>query len=356
MNRKVNFDFLKIICIFLIIFHHFFIHSNMLVTIDAITFFNFSVSSIFASFGKVACLIFIIITGYFMIDKTIKPQKIFDLSFQLISYSLIIWFILKIFNIVPLNLKDFIKSFLSLIYGNWFVLTYIQLYIFIPFINSYLKITSKGEHFKLIILLLICFFSITTILPIELWKLSLFGCFITAYIIGAYFKLYPEKKCIKNIKLLILCITVLIILVNISIIYIDLNRKTHLIYYIFNNLYSMNSIITILFASFIFILFEQLNFKNTRVISFVSKSSLGIYLLHDNYLIRNLIWCVFLPNNIYISQPYFIIFMLIKVLLIFIVCLIIDKILMLIINKLKLKTFKFLNVLIRRCYCKWKNE
>lgn len=356
MNRKGNFDVLKIICVFLIIFHHFFIHSDMLVTMDTITFFNFCVSSIFASFGKVACLVFIIITGYFMIDKTINLQKIFDLLFKLISYSLIIWFILKFLNIIPLDLKDFIKSFLSLIYGNWFVLTYIQLYIFIPFINSYLRNTTKDEHFKLILLLLICFFSITTILPIELWKLSLFGCFLTAYIIGAYFKLYPKKININNIKLLILCITILIILLNISIIYIDLNRKTHMIYYIFNNLYNLNSIITVLYASFLFIIFEQLNFKNIEVISFISKSSLGIYLLHDNYLTRNLIWCTFLPNNVYISRPYFIIFMFMKVLLVFLMCLIIDKMMMPIISKLELKIFKFLNALIRRCYCKWKNE
>lgn len=54
-------------------------------------------------------------------------------------------------------------------------------------------------------------------------------------------------------------------------------------------------------------------------------SVLGIYLIHDNPLVRKFIWTVWSPNLDYLDTWYFPLFMVGKVALVFLVCLGIDR-------------------------------
>ena len=57
-----------------------------------------------------------------------------------------------------------------------------------------------------------------------------------------------------------------------------------------------------------------------RFINIIASSILGIYLIHENNLMRNLIWDYIFPNLEYINSDFYILFFVIKVSLIFIIC------------------------------------
>ena len=127
IQKESNIELLKVISIFLIILHHYCIHNSYAGDLNLSNInFNLLLTRIF-SFGKFANHIFIIVTGYFMINKNIKYTKIIKLVFEMYFYSILIFLIFKIFNIVPLGDKDLIKSILPIIYGNWFLVYYIIL-------------------------------------------------------------------------------------------------------------------------------------------------------------------------------------------------------------------------------------
>ena len=66
-----------------------------------------------------------------------------------------------------------------------------------------------------------------------------------------------------------------------------------------------------------------LNFKyNSNVINIIAGSVLGVYLMHDNKLMREIIWTKISPNVDYLHFPYF--HSIIKVVLIFVVFAMID--------------------------------
>lgn len=62
-----------------------------------------------------------------------------------------------------------------------------------------------------------------------------------------------------------------------------------------------------------------------RGINAIVNSVLGVYLIHENPLVRNFIWRLWLPNIDYVDSPYFAIFMIGKVIIVFLVCLVIDQ-------------------------------
>lgn len=71
-GRNSNIELLRILCIITIIIHHSFVRSGIQISSENT---NTAVLSIIQSLGKVASDIFILITGYYMVNKKIKKRK-----------------------------------------------------------------------------------------------------------------------------------------------------------------------------------------------------------------------------------------------------------------------------------------
>ena len=75
-----------------------------------------------------------------------------------------------------------------------------------------------------------------------------------------------------------------------------------------NKISSMNSIIVLVEAILIFIVFKNLDIKNSKVINILGKSSIGVYLLHDS-IFRLEFWkVIWLVEKFYFVSPWLLIF------------------------------------------------
>ncbi len=76
----------------------------------------------------------------------------------------------------------------------------------------------------------------------------------------------------------------------------------------------------------LFLFFKNINIKqkffNNSILR-ISSFTLGVYLIHEQPLVRNILWNK-VNINTYLNTPYFIIHMIVTVLSVFIVCCIID--------------------------------
>ena len=121
-RRESNFELLRIIAIIMVITSHFVVHGGIKGT-NSIYLINTMYSRIMI-LGCIANHIFIFLSGYFLVKSNFNIRKVIKLILEMTFYSLIIYLIYS-FTIHDFNLLSFIKSFLAIFWGNWFVKYYI---------------------------------------------------------------------------------------------------------------------------------------------------------------------------------------------------------------------------------------
>jgi len=297
MNRQrfQSIELLRIVLMFLIVVEHILGHGcdilNFIIgrvsTIDNLSWWE--CASYAPCVMAVDC--FILISGYFGIRVT--PQKILHLEIQAISTSLILLLIAFILGTVSVDL--IIKSCMPVMSNYWwFLSTYILLCVMSPMINS---IIEKMSISALTMLLAILF---------------LFNCiggliwgtvntsngysivnFIYIYILGRYIKFNIDNR--GHIALYTFCwVTISCILAVLLYIGQDLGPRYNI------RLLAYNNPLVIAAAFTFFMSFKSLTLSmNFRPIS---KLTLGIYLFHDNCIIRPMI-----ENYITFERPLYII-------------------------------------------------
>ena len=214
------------------------------------------------------------------------------------------------------------------------ILYYIILYLLSPFLNFLLKSLSKEKTQHLIIILFLLLFCIPTFTR-NAWAFTGHDLFIFDYIIGAYIKLYMNKIK-KKINFYLFLSIICYIFVTFLILIIGMLLKNNIILGQISYVISVNySLFSIIIAVLLFMSSLNWKIKENKYINYFSSSILGIYLIHDNSLVRKYIWTTLWKNDLYINSCFFIFYLIAKVLLVFIVCFSIDKI--------RIKIFKKFN-------------
>lgn len=159
-ERNSNIEYLRIVSIFMVLVLHY-LNGSIGVALDQVdpTSLMYIVCVGVESFSITAVNIFVIISGYFLVDsKKIKISKIVSLYGVMVLYTLISFTIAFFAGETEISLRTFCDIFFPFIRGKkWFVQTYLILYIFSPFLNKMLNVLGKKEFQMLIIMQL--FFS-----------------------------------------------------------------------------------------------------------------------------------------------------------------------------------------------------
>lgn len=329
-KRNSSFELLRIISMILIITHHYSIHGGF----DAITYENLSLNHFFLQIllfgGKIGCYLFMFITGYFMISGRMNYKKIFKLFLELEFYSLVIFFIFNFGMDKNYSKKDWIRNIFPFIYGNWFVVNYIMIYFLIPFINKLILHLNKNE-LKTMIMIIIIIYNIVPSIAYYItkyqWSFSNFDFMIVSYIIGAYIRINGflkfEKKriCVKTIVFSVIVLIFLVIIMD----FMAYKLKNNSYIWMATVTRAPTSFLLLMIAISIFYIFKN-NYFYSRTINIIAPSMLGIYLIHDNDLIKPWLWNEVFPNNNYLKSNLLFGHFLAKVAAIFIISLIIDLI------------------------------
>lgn len=324
-RRMSNFELLRIISVILIIAHHYSVHGIWIDKTAGLSL-NNAIIDFLAIGGKIGVSCFILITGYFNIKTTFSIKKLFKLVFEVLFYSIGIFIIFNLFKIngFDASLLIMIQSFLPITFSlYWFITLYIVIYMFSPYLNKLLFSLKKIELQKLILLLIIIGYIIPTFTTKNL-GLGEFIIFITLYIIGGYLRIYYENvKQLKYKKYLIYFI-ICYILIFVSQLLLELmaTKYTFALDKI-NYFIGLNKLPVLITSLLLFGYIKNLNIKN-ELINHISQTSLGVYLIHDNYFVRILLWQFIFKNNNYYQTNFLFIHAVIAIILTFVICVIID--------------------------------
>ena len=111
--RSSNFELLRIISMILIIAHHYAVHSGFSFDAASMSLHRFFVQFL-SSGGKIGVNLFVLISGYFLLDSTFRIKKAIRLFAEVLFYSAGITVFCFVTGLAPFSFNLLIRSFLPL--------------------------------------------------------------------------------------------------------------------------------------------------------------------------------------------------------------------------------------------------
>lgn len=233
-----------------------------------------------------------LISGYVGYGSNFKYSRIISLYFQVVFYILTATAVFAVIEPGSVHYSDFIKAFFPFGFGTyWYFSAYFCLFFFIPFLNYFIEKASAEMARKLIFTIFVLF----TILPMIFHRDLFFAkdgytplWLAFLYLIGAYIKKYKIEN-IFNVKTGIIVYIVLIVIswgskfaIDKLSVYIPFVSKWEQV------LINYTSPTIFCAAVILFLISVKLYFPKfiTKLIAFFSPAAFGVYLIHEEPLIK----------------------------------------------------------------------
>ena len=299
-KRSSNIELLRIISVFLICLTHF------------CGFSGFQWSSLTPGLYTIQCMslggrmgvnVFILITGYFLVNKSFSGKKVIRLYMEVFFYSISLCLLTSLVFGENMTAQDWHMALMPISSNKyWFATAYITLYLFVPFLNLFIRALSKKMHFCLICVC-VGIWTIGFLITQSNANYSDFLWFILLYFVGAYIRLYPPHHftgCLPNLA----CVFALCLLAFVNI-YLSNNISSG---YLLNvtSFYRLDHYFTFFTALFLFLAFLNLRIPYLKWINIVASASLGIYLIQENFWFRKYLWSELLSSAKFQESPFLI--------------------------------------------------
>lgn len=293
MKREGNFEVLRTVAMFFIVVYHCLTHGigdgQGFNIFSPISLSNILFSDLLLVFSSIAVNLYVLISGYFLVDLEFKLSRIVRTWSMTCFYSCVITLLFMALGIIPFNIVSIGKSVLPINSdAYWFVTQYIGLLILSPF----LAVMVHNLSYKYYILLLgagaLIFLSIVPDFPLgkrfyvahgnSVWS------FTYLFLIAGFFKHHLNRIPTSRISMLVLALVFLVLLCEIIGGYS--NGVIHLYWLNYNGLVMILSVA-------VFILVCQLKVDNNwfcKVLVKVAPYTFGVYLIHDHLLVREWLW------------------------------------------------------------------
>lgn len=344
--RSSNLELYRIICMLMIVAHHYVVNSGLFDSGGPLVTEPTSINSLylvlFGAWGKVGINCFLMITGYYMCTSHITFRKFLKLMLQIYFYRFLIFPILLIAGYEKISLLRVfylimpVRTFAT---GD-FVSCFIAFWLTIPFLNRLIQNLKEREHAILIILSLVLF-TLLGSLPTFSVPLNYITWFGVIYFIASYFRLYPHpiferRKFWGGMTAFIMFLS----LISVSVIHLFLGHKG--VGYSYYFMRDSNKIFAVAFAFSSFLWFKNINIRYSKVINAFGAGTFGVLLIHANSTaMRNWLWKDAVDCVGHYDLPILdlIFYSLGIVLVIFVICNLIDQLRIATIEKMFFKWF-----------------
>lgn len=282
--RNSNIELLRIVSMVLIAMFHFSVHGawpegGPLASDTAVEMLSFG--------GKIGVNCFVLITGYFMVHGHLKVQSLLRVVLQTWFYSFVILAIFAIAQpdlVTPDRLRKAVTPITSGEY--WFITCYLALMAASPFLNVLYRHLTDGGRRRLMIIgfvVLSAIPTITTYNPIG----SDLVWFFYLYLLGSWLRDRPLWTRRGNASAL----AGGVLFVWASMAAIGWAQRAFGFDYVLPDYFIWQYMVPTFAASLgLFSLFAEWKMSSIRWVNTAAKGALGVYLIHDNPIMRVWLW------------------------------------------------------------------
>lgn len=295
-KRMANVELLRILAMLMIVMLHYLGKGNLLpvpsTSMDSMGY----MAWILESLCIVAVNVYVLISGYFLVESHFKASRVVELILQILFYTIVITIIAYAFGfgaeegfglynlllqIVPIPLEEY-----------WFMTAYLLLYVLSPILAAGVKAMTQKQLKCTIgmMLLIVCIPKSLLIVDVSLGNHGYDVIwFICLFLIAGYIRLYGieifEKKSYALLLYFGSCFLILAESFALGVLY----EKTGKLGTIIDGSYDYNHIFTLMAAIGLFQFFLKINIPEGKINSAICKIApytLGVYLLHEQTYIR----------------------------------------------------------------------
>jgi len=289
--RESNFELLRCILMFMVVL----VHYNNVDMGKALAYvtpgtLNYYFVYFMESLSIIGTNGFVLLTGYFSWKKEkVSLRKPFGLLLYVSAYGMLFYLINLVFFNEPFSMRSFV---LNMIPRNWYITLYIVLMLISPAINIVIKNIKKEAYISLLIVMFLMFSVWPTIIDVVA------GCFgintsgintisnigsANGYSIVNFVLLYMIGAAIS--KLDILRYSIVLDILGYIVCSILICTQHIIVGYGWSYANPLVIVSCVLF----FNIFRKIHLAS-RWINELSKASLGVFLIHTNYLVSGYAW------------------------------------------------------------------
>ncbi len=320
--RDSNFELLRILCMIMIIMQHFGFWGEFEAigepTVNAV------ILQCIVNAGKIGVNCFMMITGYYCIFGSFKASKITKLVAKVWFYTWGIGIILFSSGVGIRSVENLVKTVFPVCSGAfWFITIYLIVYVLSPYINQAVLNIDK-EKFKALLVFLFVIWSIIPSIVKPGWECSNIGWLIFMYLLGAYFRRFPEVFAECRVKPLLIFAGVYALLNYLTLWW---NSKVEAVVY--NQVLAQkHTVLIVICSAALFVLFKNINIGQRKIVNKIASATFGVYLIHENPVLNDLLWTKWLNVNMYFESENFGWYALGVIMLVYVVCTVVDMVLM----------------------------
>ena len=293
MKRERNFEVLRTVAMFFIVVYHCLTHGvgdgYEFSSTSPICLTNALSSDLMLVFSSIAVNLYVMISGYFLVDLNFKASRIVRTWSVACFYSFIIALLFMILCLIPFNLLSLCKSLFPISFDTyWFVTQYIGLLILSPFLAIMVRNLTYRQYLALLIAGAFICLSIIPDFPFGKRYYVAHGnsvwSFVYLFLIAGFVKHHVKEIPIPRIMMTIILLILLILSCEVIGGYYQGN--IHLYWLNYNGL-------ALILSVAVFILVRQLKVPDNgfwNILVKVAPYSFGVYLIHDHLLVREWLW------------------------------------------------------------------
>ena len=326
MARERNFEVMRTWTMFSIVIYHCMCHgigSGYAFDLQQpASFFNFTFSDLILIFGSIAVNLYVLVSGYFLVNAKFKISRICRTWLCAFFYSVVITTAFLLLSLKPWSIITLGKSFFPLnMDAYWFVTQYIGLLILSPFLSMLVKQLSYRQYVALLIGMGLMVLSLIPDFPLgkrfsishgnSVWS------FAYLFFIAGFIRLHLKRIPVGRLTMAMLG---LVFLTMVSEMVLGIHKGVgHLLWFNYNGILLLLSVV-------VFVFIRQQQIPETVVWNLmvrVAPYTFGVYLIHDHLLMRDWLWNT-LSLTSYASQWIYALVVIVVCLLIFFICFLIE--------------------------------
>ncbi len=297
-KRNYGIDALRILSMLMIAVHHIITHGGLLKSRDL---FSGSYDMLVITELTVLCAVncYVLISGYVGVFSRHKYSNLAALWLQVFFYSAGITALFWIFKPGAVDLRVFLRSLIPVTSREyWFFSCYFVLFLLTPVLNLAVQKLSRRRLEVLLLSLILCLGVFNSVYnayngtdTLNLNRGYSAWWMMVLYMTGGYIRKYDVFGSVKKSRFIIVFFATVAVSAVLKLLVQSYTYHTYGSLKYNTLFYQYNSLNIFICAVALFLFFRKLSFKPAvdRIIAFLAPMTFGVYLIHDNPLIRNYI-------------------------------------------------------------------
>lgn len=319
-KRQSNIELLRILAMLMIIAHHFAVHAGFDFPTNAVTANREFVHWLDLG-GKIGVNLFVLISGYFMIQrKTLKVKKVLRLWGQIWFSCVVLYLVTCCLGIHPFSVTPAVELLAPVTFGQWwFATTYFTLFLLSPYINRGLATLDK-QQYRILLALMTFLWCLTPTFARQDGEGGEFTWFVYLYCLAGYLRLYPEDLRLKTRTCLLLATGIMVLELCWAVLFDYLGIFVPGAHWIATRYFGMSQLPILVISVLLFWGFLNWDLGYHPWINTLASAAFGVYLIHDSFYTREFLWKQLFRNAAFSQSPILIPYAAGVILLVYVVC------------------------------------